>query len=991
MIIESQFYCYCLFSNFKAQELFLVWKSDALMKNFLLLAQETDETQNLLTSSEGSTQQEAVSALSEPVVAPEALKRRIVSQTLGIGQGTDSLKSKLLGERINREKQATAGTARFSRFTSTYQVPLYNAASLENLSSSVQASHQAVKKPNSKNNNAANSAVSVVAGGDQKNKKNVSSEMVVANEEADIAATGGAKVITSSSIILKDPFSSNQSDVLPQVREKRNKKNLTFGQENDFMESSKSQAKLTEDGQRACVVVASLAESLTADVCFKTFVRRINEDLRRDELRVSPDMEWQYFSIITKLMAYNRLKLEEEYRQVQMRRQETSLLAMDATNEPPYTESLHWEPNLINVIDSLDKMSFTRVTFAMESLLRKPQTYHLVHFPMQMYTEMLCYLRIMLESSNEGHHEIAIGALYRLFYTSTGQTDPLPKLLTAWKPGSFPKAHLFQLVEVMHQTLKTLEAARNIFVSQGITSEDMWKLKRKEQKKNGKKEIDMEMYLLSCLRFQVDDYFKRLVSNHTVSMYMRLLQRVDQNDAVVNHRVYVFLQRMCSFHLDNGQGVSGIGLVGHKYRESSQDYLAGEALQRAQSESSGNLPSTSHLGYLLFNVQCLQTIHSVLSDERLMHIDHLQPLIRLLRQIVRMFGTLANQNHLLFVEALFHHAHAHDHCIQIHLVYDAHSEAQRLLTQQQDATFLALSDDDGSLDEGDDDEVDDEADVRVEGESAEDGEARRQRRKREKEEKRRLRDAKKAGLSGSLTTLMQPSEPNQLKNSDMTLSDTDESDLEVSKAAETTKMVEEDDDDNEEWNDDIMEQRRLTALSLNNKGKKKRLLKKSKDREEIWDSSASSASEYEDAERSKARHRKSNNKNNTIKKSKSNANLSDEEEAEAENESDLDGDLRSVDSADTATKTKRLLQRESRATRKIWTKAEDRVLRQLYRRYQGMATVYVAIAMSDELRYLHDSLKANEICVLNVLVYCTIYCFVGNWVVSATSSRSSTE
>lgn len=813
------------------------------MANFLLLAQEADGAATQAAAVPAAEEAIIQQAASKPVVAPDALKRRIVQQTLGAQASMGSLSAKLLGEKMQREKQAVnAGAARFTRFTSTYQVPLINAAQVATTTAPI--------------------AVGISAAGVQADATGATSAVVGEQGEA----VEVAKVIPSSSILLKDPFARHQSDLLPQAREKRNKKNMTFGAENQFYESSKAQAKLTDDGQRACVVAASLAEALTADVCFKSFVRRINEDLRRDELRISPDMEWQYFSIVTQLLAYNRLKLEEDYRAVQMKRQEASLLVADVDPSAEPLQAIPWEPNLINVIDSLDKMSFTRVTFAMESLLRKPDTYHLAVFPMEMYSEMLAYLRIMLESSNEGHHEIAIGALYRLFYTSTGQTDPLPRLLAAWKPGVFPKAHLFTLVEVVHQTLKTLEAAKQLFVNQGIFSEEMWRQKRKQLKKAAKKEMDMELYLLACLRFSVDDYFKRLVSNHTVSIYMRLLQRVRDNDAVVNHRVYAFLQRMCSFKLHD-DSVSGAELPQADAQPfvDSQDFLTGGGsggfLQAERLQAAATGSQAAHLGYMLFSVSCLQTFHAVLSDDVVLRIDTLQPLVRLIRQVVRDFGLLARRNHLLLVEALFVHPHAHDHCLQLHGVYEAAPTARRLLSgvfadRDHDDALVALSD--GSASDA---------------------------------------DTAPAASTREATT--------RRVDEDSDLADTQ---------PQQGEAVE--DDEEGEFNDDVMEQRRLAALATRKGG-------------------AARAKKAAEAGRKKRLVRRRD------------ASSSEGEEEDAASASDSGG---SVDSADTRTKTRRLRQRETRRTRKAWSRAEDRVLRQLYRRFHGMASIYVAISMADELR-----------------------------------------
>ena len=62
--------------------------------------------------------------------------------------------------------------------------------------------------------------------------------------------------------------------------------------------------------------------------------------------------------------------------------------------------------------------------------------------------------------------------------------------------------------------------------------------------------MDLEQYLAGCLNFDVNEYFKRYVAtNPTVRMYTRLLSYHASNDVSVNHYAYSYLQRLCSFRL----------------------------------------------------------------------------------------------------------------------------------------------------------------------------------------------------------------------------------------------------------------------------------------------------------------------------------------------------------------------------------------------------------------------------------------------------------
>ena len=62
--------------------------------------------------------------------------------------------------------------------------------------------------------------------------------------------------------------------------------------------------------------------------------------------------------------------------------------------------------------------------------------------------------------------------------------------------------------------------------------------------------MDMEQYMVGCLSFDVSEYFKRyLATNATVRMFTRLLSYHATNDVSVNHYAFCYLQRLCSFRL----------------------------------------------------------------------------------------------------------------------------------------------------------------------------------------------------------------------------------------------------------------------------------------------------------------------------------------------------------------------------------------------------------------------------------------------------------
>jgi hypothetical protein len=108
-------------------------------------------------------------------------------------------------------------------------------------------------------------------------------------------------------------------------------------------------------------VAATLANLLASELSLKPLVKRVNEDLRRDDMRVGQELELRYFDILYRVLHYNRLKLADEYAE----HLQATAAAQTQPGAGAAAERL-WEPNLKNVMDALDRMSFTRVVTAIE-------------------------------------------------------------------------------------------------------------------------------------------------------------------------------------------------------------------------------------------------------------------------------------------------------------------------------------------------------------------------------------------------------------------------------------------------------------------------------------------------------------------------------------------------------------------------------------------------------------------------------------------------
>ncbi len=259
---------------------------------------------------------------------------------------------------------------------------------------------------------------------------------------------------------------------------------------------------------------------------FKMLVHAVKEDLRRDENKVGFGMEeMEFFTIVTSCLKYQRLKILDDKEQYLLRVQQSCA----GLNE---NSSNGWIPDLRSIMAALDKMSFRRVLASLHRLHSVEKKYDKLLIPMETYKEMICYIYVMLQSSDVAHHELAIAALYPLFYAnSQDKLDPLTHLLRDWKLGVYSRKHAHILVELVHETLKVLEAAKACFKNNDS---------RKPSK--GREEEEMSRYVNAALRFDEIEYFERLVTNHTVKFYTTLLNDHANSTSQVNHYIYCFLQ-----------------------------------------------------------------------------------------------------------------------------------------------------------------------------------------------------------------------------------------------------------------------------------------------------------------------------------------------------------------------------------------------------------------------------------------------------------------
>lgn len=583
-----------------AKDLYLVWREGGLL------------TDSESVSMAGLGVGDGEAAL--PVIVPKAIQLRHITATKGL------LSGQLKQQKNDRQAAIGMVDSRNGRFGGLFVKPVP-----QNHIATAGASQTGLGPSSSKENDTANN-----------------------KEEEDPALAAIPQGQAKAKAIVKRGVFLNSTTYVHQAKARRSKRMITFAQDGSGAvgDGASEDTLASEHGQRACVVVASLVDTICTAKALNAIIIRVNEDARRDEGIIRDDMELAYYEIIAHMLQYNRLKLAD----AKQKHSQSAEKGQDVGS---------WQPDITNLSEMLSQMSRDRVLFSLEILYKKKAFADIVK-PLEVYKEIICYLRVLLESSNPGHNDIAVAYLYRLFYTTTERKDPLGRLLSEWRPATYSRHHLNVLVELVHETMKTLDTAKRVYSAEGHAAE---KDRRKRSQMKGN--LDLEQYVSAALRFSVDEYFKRLVSNQTVRIYTKLLEKYASNPHHVNYYASTFLQRMCSFRLE--QEYPAPFPVGHEASVSSQ----------SQSQVGSDLTLTPvpsddlTLMFMLFNVHTLTIFSTMLNDCVIATQQHMAALLCLIKQVVRRFGEAASKNRLLFVEALFRQPHPHAFCEKLDNVYEA--------------------------------------------------------------------------------------------------------------------------------------------------------------------------------------------------------------------------------------------------------------------------------------------------------------------------------
>ena len=134
--------------------------------------------------------------------------------------------------------------------------------------------------------------------------------------------------------------------------------------------------------------------------------------------------------------------------------------------------------------------------------------------------------QIMDATANATEQIMAMGLMDRLFYASE-PLDRLPKLLSRWTPGTSTREYVCDLVEITHMTLQVLETNAQLCRSATDIGTN--------NNGDAMKHDTVAKMKAMAIEFDIESYFvRKIVSNHTITLYTHLLSCYAINTPEIN-------------------------------------------------------------------------------------------------------------------------------------------------------------------------------------------------------------------------------------------------------------------------------------------------------------------------------------------------------------------------------------------------------------------------------------------------------------------------
>jgi len=288
-----------------------------------------------------------------------------------------------------------------------------------------------------------------------------------------------------------------------------------------------------------------------------------------------------------------------------------------------------------HLIFTMDVFTFNLVLSSSDFFLEHKK-YKELSQSVALYAEMMHLLTTMYTSSGSTEQIMAMGLMDRLFYQSE-PIDRVPKLLSAWIPGTFTRNYLCDLLELSHTTLKLLD-------TNAKSCENYKDSNRNKKTKKGSVEPKdaVERMRSQAADFDVPVYMARkIVSNQTVFLFTQLLSQYNINATHINDHIVSFFVRLCKF------------------------VVAADHDDEWETERKEDVT----LEPMLYNLPLLTVLNEILNDTTLQENQDFNGLLKFSSTVVRHFARAAEKNPMLHVEVLFRHAMPHRFCESIANMY----------------------------------------------------------------------------------------------------------------------------------------------------------------------------------------------------------------------------------------------------------------------------------------------------------------------------------
>jgi timeless len=420
--------------------------------------------------------------------------------------------------------------------------------------------------------------------------------------------------------------------------------------------------------KRAQVALNSFCHRFV-EQCYGPVMKSLKNEFRRDSVRLEEGDKVVFFRIVWFFCQWWRVH-EKLTRNSDKNHDET------VSNE-------HRPLPLGKLIFTMDVFTFNLVLNATDSFSQQKK-YARLGQAVALFSEMMHLLQEMYHSREDSMENImAMGLMDRLFYGSD-PLDRLPKLVKLWAPATTTRDYLCDLCEVLHVTLKLLDANAK---SCGGDDEHVQSAKGKDKKSSKKKSKDavptgsndaVAKMKAAVAEFNVTDYFvKKLVCNNLVFMFTHLLGQYAVNPAHVNHHIVALFLRLSRLEV-----VSAADQPNNLKTET----FASDPLLAVQ---------TVTLEPMLYNIQLFLVLERILNDSSLRkkEKEHAS-LLAFGANVITKFADAAARNPTLYVECLFRHNPFHRFCeLSTHLYVN---EELRMIAERE----LLLEEHRRSLEEG---------------------------------------------------------------------------------------------------------------------------------------------------------------------------------------------------------------------------------------------------------------------------------------------------